>query len=251
MTTPSTGIPVTSASEAANRERFERLFDTMDMSTTDKIDFMGLFMRRQLLARYLFLNEIYQKILPVHGVIFEFGVRWGHSLALMANLRGIYEPFNYNRTIVGFDTFTGFPSVHGKDGSDEAVKEGTFAVAQDWDQTLTEILSYHESESPIPHVRKFELVKGDATKTLDAYLERNPQTIVSFAYFDFDIYEPTAYCLKRILPHLTKGSIIGFDELNHPAWPGETVALKEVLGVNNIRIQRVPYSPTTAFAVIE
>ena len=50
------------------------------------------------------------------------------------------------------------------------------------------------------------------------------------AYFDFDIYEPTKECLKLIKDHITKGTIIGIDELNTSDFPGETVALKEVLG---------------------
>lgn len=33
----------------------------------------------------------------------EFGVRWGQNLALFESFRGIYEPYNYNRKIVGFD----------------------------------------------------------------------------------------------------------------------------------------------------
>ena len=38
----------------------------------------------------------------------EFGVRWGQNLITLNNLRGIYEPFNHSRKIIGFDTFEGF-----------------------------------------------------------------------------------------------------------------------------------------------
>ena len=77
---------------------------------------------------------------------------------------------------------------------------------------------------------------------LEKYLNDHPETIISFAYFDFDVYEPTKKCLELIKPHLTKGSIIGFDELNDPDFPGETVALKESLGLNNVSIKRSQYS---------
>jgi len=40
------------------------------------------------------------------------------------------------------------------------------------------------------------------------------------------------------VPHLTKGSIVGFDELNVRAYPGETLALKEVLGLDRYKIRR-------------
>ena len=39
-------------------------------------------------------------------MVIEFGVRWGANLGLFQSLRGMYEPFNYNRKIVGFETHT-------------------------------------------------------------------------------------------------------------------------------------------------
>jgi hypothetical protein len=94
-------------------------------------------------------------------------------------------------------------------------------------------------------------VKGDATLTFKKYLEEHPETIVAFAYFDFDIYEPTKVCLELIKDRLTKGSIIGFDEINNPNWPGETVALKEVFGLDRYRIERFPFMPTASYLIVE
>ena len=34
--------------------------------------------------------------------------------------------------------------------------------------------------------------KGDAPKMLKELLKKNQETIVSLAYFDFDVYEPTS-----------------------------------------------------------
>ena len=113
------------------------------------------------------------------------------------------------------------------------------------------VLRYHENESPLSHIKKFELVKGDVTKTLDGYLNRHPETIIAFAYFDVDLYEPTKYCLERIRPHLTKGSVLGFDELNAEGLPGETIALREVLGLANCRIRRVPYTTTQSYVIYD
>ena len=66
---------------------------------------LHLYQRRQDLSRVLFLNEIYQKPLPIHGYILEFGSRYGASTATLINLRGMHEPFNYSRKIITFDTF--------------------------------------------------------------------------------------------------------------------------------------------------
>ena len=69
---------------------------------------LGLFFTSKNLSRILFFYEIYKKIVYSHGIIVEFGVRWGQTLSLMSALRGIFEPFNRHRKIVGFDTFEGF-----------------------------------------------------------------------------------------------------------------------------------------------
>ena len=92
---------------------------------------------------------------------------------------------------------------------------------------------------------------GDATKTLPDYLDKNPETIVALAFFDFDVYEPTKICLEAIKPRLVKGSVLGFDELNDPDSPGETVALMEVFGLNNVRLERFPYTSRTSYFVVE
>ncbi len=211
---------------------------------------MALFIDRRLLSRYLFINEIYQKIINVHGNIFEFGVRYGQNLALMVSYRGIYEPYNHNRKIVGFDTFSGFPEVDkGKDmvGS----QAGDFSVPKSYEDFLEQVLLKHEAMAPVEKIRKFELVKGDVTKTLPKYLTDNPGTMISMVYFDMDVYKPTKACLEAIVPYLTKGSVIAFDELNDPYWPGETMALREVLGTNNFRLVHTPFRGSGAYLVYE
>lgn len=237
--------------ELINREGLYRLFQECPIPKNEVLSNLGLFIKRQDLSRILFLNELYQKIVNVHGVVLEFGVRWGQSLALYESFRGIYEPYNYTRKIIGFDTFSGFPSVHEKDGASEAVAVGGYSVTDRYELFLEKILDCHELESPIPHIRKYELRKGDAVVEIDKYFVDNPETIVAFAYFDFDIYEPTKHCLKAIQGRLTKGSVIGFDELNLHAFPGETLALIETLGLDRYRIVRSPYSSVQSYIVVE
>ena len=166
----------------------------------------------------------------------------------MHALRGIYEPFNYNRKIIGFDTFGGFPSVDAKDG--QLVKPGDYGVTESYQEYLTQILALHEADSPIPHKRKFELVAGDASETVPRYLRDHPETVVAFAYFDFDIYAPTKACLEAIRPRLTKGAVVAFDELNCPEFPGETLAFDEVFGVANYALRRSPLNPLISYLVV-
>jgi hypothetical protein len=240
-----------SPTEQERRRNFFELYKKCPIPENEILLNLNLFMKRQDLSAMLFMNELYKKIVDVHGIIIEFGVRWGKNLALFESLRGIYEPFNHNRKIVGFDSFTGFPSVHEKDGKAGIIAKNAFAVTENYKKYLEQILDFHEQESPISNIKKYELVQGDATIEIEKYLARNPETIIAFAYFDFDIYQPTKACLEAIKKHLTKGSVIGFDELNHHDYPGETLALREVFGLDKYKISHSPYSPTQSYIVIE
>ena len=237
--------------EHDQRQDFVDVFRRCPIPDDELLSNIGLFQKRQDLARSLFLTDLYRRIVDVPGVVLEFGVRWGRDLALFVALRGIYEPYNYGRRIIGFDTFEGFPSVHASDGSAAHVSVGAYDVSEDYEAYLQGVLDYHETESPLAHLRKHELVKGDVTETVDEFLTRHPETIVAFAYFDLDLYEPTRHCLQSIRERLTKGSVVGFDELNCADFPGETLALQEVFGLRAVRLQRSPVTPYPSFFVVE
>jgi len=64
-----------------------------------------------------------------------------------------------------------------------------------------------------------------------------------------DVYKPTKDVLESIVPRLTKGSLLVFDELNAEIFPGETRAVDEILGLNNIRLRHNPHQPLCAWAV--
>lgn len=240
-----------SQSEVECRNELLKCLKNSPLPDDQLLDNIALFVDSKKLARMLFMDHIYKQILEVQGVVFEFGTRWGPNAAQFAALRGIYEPFNRHRKIVAFDTFTGFPSVAAQDGTSELMKPGHLFTSEKYEKYLEHVLSIHESLNPLAHIRKFEVCKGDASHELKDYLDRNPHTIISLAYFDFDIYEPTKKCLELILPRLTKGSVVGFDELNDPDSPGETVALMETVGLQNIRLKRYRYASRVSYYIVE
>jgi hypothetical protein len=206
----------------------------------------SVFMKRQALSRLLYQDHLYRRIVNIPGVICEFGVHWGATMTTLCNLRGIYEPYNHSRTIVGFDTFSGFTGVQAADGGFSS--DGDYSTSAGYEEDLTEILALHETFSPIPQIRKFDLVKGDVVETLPRWLEDNTHAIVAMAIFDMDIYQPTRAALEMILPRLVKGSMLVFDELACKHFPGETQAVMEVLGLNNLKLERFPHQPFCAFA---
>jgi len=232
------------------------LLDSLKNSTipdSELLENLHLFITPQQLRRILFFYEIYQKIITVPGVIMQFGVRWGRELALFESLRTTFEPFNHSRRVIGFDTFDGYAGIDSKDGGHEVMQEGNLATEKNYEETLEAVLQAREQLSPIPQVRKFEIIKGNAESTLADYLDNNPHTVVSLAHLDMNIYKPTETCLRLLKDHMPKGSIIIIDEVNLDIMPGETIALKEVFGLNNIRLQRHPtVNPTwPAFFTIE
>jgi hypothetical protein len=242
---------IASENEKNNRDQLKILFDQNPIFDKEQVNNVGVFLKRQEMSKMLFFNEIYSQIKDVHGVIMELGVRWGQNLTTLNNLRGIYEPFNHSRKIIGFDTFEGFSGVSEEDGAHEYNKTGAFDVSENYEEYLAQVLKCHENECPLNHIDKNFLIKGDATKTLATYLEDHQETIIAFAYFDFDIYKPTVECLKLIEPYLTKGSIIGFDELCDPGFPGETQALREVFGTKNFEIKRNRFSGIQSYLIFK
>jgi hypothetical protein len=235
--------------ESDRRKKFVQLMKDCPIPQNELLLNIGMFLTPQTLSRILFMDFLYKQILEVQGVIVEFGCRWGQNLSLFSALRGIYEPFNRLRKIVGFDTFAGLHATTSLDG--KKMKEGTYSVTPDYRYYLEKLLSLQEQESPQAHIKKHEIIKGDASKEVMRYLERNPETIISMAFFDMDIYKPTYECLTKIKPFLTRGSVIGFDELNDHACPGETVALKKVFGLDQFRIRRFPSNSRTSYIIID
>ncbi|MBI4806786.1 MAG: crotonobetainyl-CoA--carnitine CoA-transferase [Desulfovibrio sp.] len=244
-------IFMSSSQEKNGYERFAECLHNTPLPTGELAHNSALYVPSKTMTRMLFFYELYKKLVNTHGVIIEFGVRWGQSLSILSALRGIFEPFNRHRKIIGFDTFEGFAGVSDKDGERSGCDEGAYSVPSGYEAHLSEILSLQEELNPISHLKKFELVKGDVRQTVSEYLARQPETVVSMAIFDLDIYEPTKVALEAILPHLCKGSILVFDELSDDIFPGETLALDEVLGLRNIRLQRFPMTARMSYLEIE
>ena len=123
-------------------------------------------MKVQTLSRVLYYSQLYEKIVDVPGVICEFGVQWGATMVELTNLRGIYEPFNISRKIIGFDSFSGFPSLSEHDENKKNQwNVGDYSSKSQYEHDLEEILTLHEGNMPYSHIKKFELVKGDISIT--------------------------------------------------------------------------------------
>lgn len=207
---------------------------------------LALYLDRKQLMDLLALDHLYRSIVQIPGVIMEFGVRWGRHLGAFTSLRALHEPYNVHRRVIGFDTFTGFPDVSPIDQANRHAHPGGLNVTPDYRNHLDRVLATLESTDPLGHVRRTFCLTGDVRETLPAYLAENPQTHVALAYFDLDLYEPTHDALNIIRPYLCTGSVLVFDQLGHAKWPGETLAVREVLG-SDIPLETLPGYPGPVF----
>jgi len=239
------------SAEAKEGSLNKELFDKNSGSWESKMENFPKYVKRQNLTRFMALYELFKKVIDVKGSVVECGVNHGYGVMTWSKLSAILEPVNLTRRIYGFDTFEGFPGVSNKDKSEysDHVKPGD--LASDSYNEINELSKIHDSTRFLGHINKVELVKGDAVKTIPEFIKKNPHLIVSLLYLDFDLYEPTKVALENFLPRMPKGSLIAFDELDNPLWPGETQAMLEVLAENKLRIQRLPFDPYVGFAIID
>ncbi len=117
-------------------------------------------------------------------------------------------------------------------------------------EELKRSVEKYNSERHLAHIPNVEVVKGDFTQTAAQYLEANPHTIIALLYLDFDLYEPTKKALELFLPRMPKGAIVAFDEINCESFPGETLALQEIVGIGTHEIRRFPFEPWVSYMVL-
>jgi hypothetical protein len=239
---------------SADREYVEAMpdyFATSLGSAMDKLKNFGKYVPRQSLAAFLAKNEMFKRVVGVHGHVIEAGVHLGGGLMTWAQLSAIYEPINHVRRIVGFDTFEGFPSLHPDDGQpalDYARAGGLSTGAR---EDIRESIRLFDLNRPIGHIERVEVVAGNAVATIPDYVEANPHLVVALLYLDFDLYEPTKVAIETLLPRMPRGAVIAFDELDQRNWPGETKAVLDTAGIRNLRIERFPFTPQISYAVLD
>ena len=227
-----------------------RLFEQNPEPTTRKLASFSKYVRRQDITAFIARYDIFRHILDVKGSIVECGVFRGSGLMTWAKLSAVLEPNNMLRRIYGFDTFEGFASVTDPDRTEQRqTREGE--LRSDSYDELNALISAYDADRFLGHVPKVHLIRGDAVETIPKFLDDNSHLLVSLLFLDFDLYEPTKVALKAFLPRMPKGAVLAFDELDNPAWPGETLAMLEEVGAGRIRIQRHEYDPYIGFAILD
>ena len=244
-----------SEANVAAFDAYESYYDQSPGGNAVKLENFPKYVTRESITRFLALNELFLKQLHVCGSVIELGVFRGAGLMTWAHLSSIYEPTNYTRKIIGFDTFSGFPEIAAEDipaaQINPTIRPGGLCVEDAMQQDIEQAVSLWDMTRYLNHIPKVQLVAGDIIETLPQYLQDNEHLVVSLLHLDVDLYEPTKLALELLAPRIPKGGVIFFDELNMKIFPGETVAVMEAIGLSKLRIQRLPYAPAVSYAIVE
>jgi len=179
-------------------EELEQYFCDSRGTYAEKMAAFTKFVPRQRLTDFLSLYEIFKKVLLIQGSVIDCGVYLGRTLMTYAQLSSILEPMNYQRQIIGFDSFEGFLDMDEEDsqGTHDQKKVGGYK-AENYDD-LMKCIQLFDKNRFLSHISKMKLVKGDVHETIPRYLKENPHTIVSLLSLDLSLYAPTKVALKKL-----------------------------------------------------
>ena len=239
------------AEALAMRRRLQEMMQASPLAPDELMFNLGLYVRSSLLVKFLVLHDAYRRIQSLPGALIEFGTWRGQNLILLENLRAIHEPFNKQRTSIGFDTFAGYPEESGM-AAQSTETHGGYNAGGTYPDYLAELLRVHETMNAFGHMSGgHRLIAGDVVQTAPKYFAEHPETLVAFAFFDMGPYEPTLAALKAIRPHLMPGSVLLFDELTWAGAPGEARAFKEVFSDVPYAIEKCQFYPSKSLVTIK
>lgn len=201
-------------------------------------------LRVDFVARQMAIYELYKMTINIPGSVVEFGVRNGANFFFLSRLVEIFNSGQrYDgvsaRHVLGFDTFSGFPSVGQADlsaASWKDMKQG--GVPADRDVFFEDFHRFRE-QSPIG--TRLHVFEGDVADTLPRMLHERPGLRFAFVYLDLDLYAPTLLVLQLLWDRIVPGGVVVFDEYAIPEFPGESCAVDEFLRGRNVVLQAFPW----------
>ncbi|KWV90431.1 TylF/MycF/NovP-related O-methyltransferase [Erythrobacter sp. YT30] len=192
----------------------------------------------KLLAHY----ELYRRVSHLPGSLVEAGVYKGASLMRFAAFRETLES-SHSRSIIGFDAFGAFPR-DAVEGSSDAAFIDEFENAGGQGISKDDLAALFDSKG----YGNVTLVEGDIFKTLPRFLDEEPETRISLLHLDLDVYEPTAFALEKLLPHMVRGGLIVFDD--YGVVEGATRAADEMCKALNTNLEKLPNYCVPSFLAV-
>lgn len=190
-------------------------------------------------SKFLTHLEFFRQTSEVRGEIVEFGIFKGNSFFRWIKFRDLLEQTG-SRKVIGFDIFGDFPEA-GFEG-DKSRRDAFVAETNGGKSiSLEEINELLDKQGLNKNV---EIIKGDILKTLDQYLDDNPQLRISLLHIDVDLYEPSKHILEKMYDRVTKGGIIIFDD--YGAFAGTNKAVDDFFD-QKAEVKKLPYSNAISY----
>lgn len=228
--------------EAEYNEKRANLLKRVDSQYVADAPFV--FANRIAVTAALSRIELFKMVQDIPGAIIECGVYKGNSLMLYMQLSMILEPYAINRSIIGFDTFSGFRSIDAEEDPAD-INETMFS---DTDESIIqEMIDANDLVRPVNRIPRCEIIKGDIMETVPAFPKTRPDLVVAMLILDTDLYASTKVALETFLPFMPKGAIVVLDEVAYRNFPGETSALREVLDLNKVELKRLPFDSCVGY----
>jgi len=155
------------------------------------------------------------------GNVVEVGCCWGGTTVLLRNY------FNNDFNVITYDSFEGLsePTEQDMVGNFHVVKNN-MACTMDITKNVINTFCTNTNVS---------YIKGWVNETIPNNLPEQ----ICFAHIDVDLYEPTYYSLKHIIPRMVTGGIIVIDDYDDPIWIGVKPACDLIEKEFNIKITRL------------
>lgn len=192
-------------------------------------------------GKFLAHYELFKMCRDLPGAIVECGVFKGASFVRFAGFRDLFgSPASHK--VIGFDIFGEFPETTFTEDlkfRDSFIREaGISSISVD---QLQQVLQKKGMDKNV------ELVKGDITRTVPEYIEKNPHLKISLLNLDTDIYEPAVTILEHLYPRIVKGGVLILDD--YGTFPGETKAVDDYFKGRNIEIKKFSFAMTPCYIV--
>lgn len=209
------------------------------------LDLFPTYASRRSFIRQLAHYELFKLTVDLPGHYADFGVYFGKSFFSWHKFLEVLTPTATHKKVIGFDSFAGFPDLHELDGVEDAnlQKEVGGLSSKSFLEEFKALMELHNNDAVLPTGRG-QIVEGDITKTLPAFIETNPETRFCLINIDVDIYAPTRSVLEICWDLLVPGGVVILDEYGTSRWPGETRAWDEFARERKLteQVKRFPWA---------
>jgi len=184
---------------------------------------------RQSLGRLIYFQRMFDRVRDIPGDLVECGVSIGTGIlnwSLLTELSGV------DRTIIGFDSFEGFPAsteIDRKRDGDFQTQRGDYSSPP---ELVLKTLA--DGRVSADFIRtKVRLVRGFFDQTLPHYDGR-----IALLHLDCDLYDSYVTCLTALYDKVVPGGLILFDEYEDATFPGARPAIDEFFANRPEKITR-------------